>query len=59
MTTCADSGSRIVKKLPLRGLPGNAEETGLEPDSIDMLTMASSFHWADFEVATKEFHRVF
>jgi len=38
--------------------PGNAEETGLPNKSVDMVTMASSFHWADFNVATKEFHRV-
>lgn len=36
----------------------NAEETGLPNESVDMLTMASSFHWADFNVASKEFHRV-
>lgn len=37
---------------------GSAEQTGLETGSCDWLTMASSFHWADFERATKEFHRV-
>ncbi|MDA7756439.1 class I SAM-dependent methyltransferase [Opitutales bacterium] len=38
--------------------PGNAEKTGLPNESVDMLTMASSFHWTEFNVATKEFHRV-
>lgn len=37
---------------------GSAENTGLKDNSVDFLTMASSFHWADFEIATKEFHRV-
>ncbi len=39
-------------------LEGNAEQTGLQNNSCDWLTMASSFHWANFEIATKEFHRV-
>jgi ubiquinone/menaquinone biosynthesis C-methylase UbiE len=38
--------------------PGNAEKTGLPNESVDMLTMASSFHWTEFNVATKEFQRV-
>jgi SAM-dependent methyltransferase len=42
----------------VKWLSGSAEHTGLEEGSADFLTMASSFHWADFDVATKEFHRV-
>jgi ubiquinone/menaquinone biosynthesis C-methylase UbiE len=37
---------------------GRAEATGLADGSADWLSMASSFHWADFDVATREFHRV-
>jgi ubiquinone/menaquinone biosynthesis C-methylase UbiE len=37
---------------------GSAEKTGLKSASCDWLTMASSFHWPDFDGATKEFHRV-
>lgn len=37
---------------------GSAEKTGLPDASCDWLSMASSFHWADFEKATSEFHRV-
>jgi len=37
---------------------GTAEETGLPESSVDLLTMASSFHWADFDRACDEFHRV-
>jgi ubiquinone/menaquinone biosynthesis C-methylase UbiE len=37
---------------------GSAEATGLPDASADLLTMASSFHWADFDKACDEFHRV-
>jgi len=37
---------------------GSAEKTGLPDASCDWLTMASSFHWADFDSATREFYRV-
>lgn len=42
----------------IRWLAGSAEQTSLPAASADWLTMASSFHWADFEAATLEFHRV-
>ena len=42
----------------IKWLDGNAEKTGLPDESCDWLTMASSFHWADFDAATREFHRV-
>lgn len=42
----------------VRWLAGSAETTGLPPGSADWLSMASSFHWVDFETATQEFHRV-
>lgn len=42
----------------IRWLPGSAEDTGLDAQSCDLLTMASSFHWADFAAATSEFHRI-
>lgn len=37
---------------------GNGEATGLETASCDWLSMASSFHWVDFERGTAEFARV-
>jgi ubiquinone/menaquinone biosynthesis C-methylase UbiE len=43
--------------LSIRWHTGSAEKTELESASVDMLSMASSFHWADFDVATSEFHR--
>lgn len=44
--------------ISIRWLAGNAEQTGLPDASCDWLSMASSFHWADFDKATCEFHRV-
>ncbi|MBU3679711.1 MAG: class I SAM-dependent methyltransferase [Candidatus Kapabacteria bacterium] len=49
----ADNGS-----LSISWIAGSAESTGLQSQSVDWLTMASSFHWADFDKATSEFHRV-
>ena len=37
---------------------GSAESTGLNSDTYDLVSMASSFHWANFESATKEFFRI-
>lgn len=37
---------------------GSAEETGLEDGSVDLVTMASAFHWADAGRALAEFHRI-
>ncbi len=42
----------------IQWLPGTAENTGLSNCSCDWLTMASSFHWVNFEKATQEFHRI-
>jgi ubiquinone/menaquinone biosynthesis C-methylase UbiE len=37
---------------------GRAEQTGLDDASVDLVTMASSFQWADFDAATAEFCRI-
>ena len=42
----------------IRWMAGSAEQTGLPDASCDWLTMASSFHWANFEMATREFGRI-
>ncbi|MDM5138390.1 methyltransferase domain-containing protein [Aeromonas bestiarum] len=39
-------------------ISGSGENTGLLSNSCDLVSMASSFHWADFDKATKEFHRI-
>ena len=38
-------------------LSGSAEDTGLETDGFDLVTMASSFHWPDTQLALNEFDR--
>ena len=52
------NGSSDSQLTKIRWQPGSAESTGLAEASADWLSMASSFHWANFEAATKEFHRV-
>lgn len=39
-------------------MAGSAEVTGLPSDSADIISMASSLHWTDFERALDEFCRV-
>lgn len=48
-----DNGSCVISWRK-----GSAEHVGLPDGSCDLLTMASSFHWADFSRATREFARV-
>jgi SAM-dependent methyltransferase len=38
--------------------PGTAEETGLPARAYDLASMASSFHWTDFDKACAEFQRI-
>ncbi|UPW20175.1 class I SAM-dependent methyltransferase [Agarivorans sp. TSD2052] len=37
---------------------GSGEHTNLADQSVDLVSMASSFHWVDFEKGTEEFHRI-
>ena len=37
---------------------GTAEDTGLPSGAYDLVSMASSFHWADFDRACAEFQRI-
>src|SRR5580704_6735611 len=37
---------------------GTAEETGLAAGAYDLVSMASSFHWTDFDKACAEFQRM-
>jgi len=52
------NGIADSRHTSIKWLAGSAEQTGLAEESADWLTMASSFHWADFGSATREFHRV-
>jgi ubiquinone/menaquinone biosynthesis C-methylase UbiE len=51
------NGVKDSADTPIRWLAGCAERTGVPDASCDWLCMASSFHWADFAEATREFHR--
>jgi ubiquinone/menaquinone biosynthesis C-methylase UbiE len=51
-------GIRDSEETDILWISGDAESTGLSENSADLITMASSFHWADFDRAIKEFYRV-
>lgn len=51
-------GKEVSLNTNICWLDGSAEATGLTDSSSDWLTMASSFHWTDFDSATREFNRV-
>lgn len=53
------NGERDSRAFPnIRFREGTGEATGLPAASADLLTMASSFHWVDFDAGTHEFCRV-
>jgi ubiquinone/menaquinone biosynthesis C-methylase UbiE len=52
-----NQGIETSRGTPVVWQKGSAEQTGLPDASVDLLTMASSFHWADFDRACVEFHR--
>ena len=51
-------GVRDNTLLEIQWNYGHAENTGLPDESADLICMASALHWADFNKATAEFHRV-
>jgi len=44
--------------LGIEWVEGSAENTGMPAGSADLVTMASSFHWADKQKAFKEFNQI-
>jgi len=44
--------------LGFRSVNGTAEATGLEDQSIDLVTCAQAFHWFDPEKTSVEFRRI-
>jgi SAM-dependent methyltransferase len=52
------AGAADSARTSVKWVAGSAEQTGLLDACCDWLSMASSFHWADFERATQEFHRL-
>lgn len=51
-------GQTLTAARGVRWLAGSGEATGLESASVDFLSMASSFHWVQFEKGLDEFCRV-
>ena len=47
-----------ISPVEIKWKEGSAEETGLGSKSIDLISMASSFHWPDTNLALKEFDRI-
>lgn len=45
-------------QLNFRWSKGTAENTHLEDNSVDIVTMGSAFHWTDQQKALIEFHRI-
>jgi ubiquinone/menaquinone biosynthesis C-methylase UbiE len=53
------AGKRDSRSLPnIEWRAGSGEHTGLAEASADLVTMASSFHWVDFDAGIAEFCRV-
>lgn len=51
-------GIQDSKNFSITWLKGTGESTGLKENSIDLITVASCFHWIDFEKGIKEFHKI-
>ena len=51
-------GQKDSQDTQVKWFKGTGEKTGLEDRSFDMVFMASSFHWIDFHIGCKEFHRI-
>lgn len=51
-------GKKDSNNLPIRWQSGDGENTNIDSDSVDLVTMASSFHWVEFEKGVKEFNRI-
>ncbi len=53
------AAERVLGNRPgFRSADGRAEATGLEDQSVDLLTAAQSFHWFDERIVRAEFARV-
>lgn len=55
-----EEGIKFESKLPSKIIwkKGGAENTGLDSNSIDLVSMASAFHWPDTKKALTEFNRI-
>ena len=57
-TAMREAGVQKTASLGISWFEGSGEKTGLPDNSCDIVSMASSFHWTEFEKATVEFHRI-
>jgi ubiquinone/menaquinone biosynthesis C-methylase UbiE len=54
-----NAGERQLKNYSkFKSIKGNAEETGIEGKSIDLITAGQAFHWFDIPKSKKEFKRI-
>ena len=53
-----ECGEKHEKNGNIRWVTGSAENSNLNSNSFDIVTMASSFHWVNFDKANKEFYRI-
>lgn len=51
-------GELDSRNTDIKWVKGNAEKTGFDDNLFDLVTMASSFHWADTQAALTEFRRI-
>lgn len=51
-------GVHYTKDYKIQWIKGSGENMEVKSDSCDVLSMASCFHWTDFDLCTKEIHRV-
>ncbi|MDC3096459.1 class I SAM-dependent methyltransferase, partial [Alphaproteobacteria bacterium] len=51
-------GQLETKFLDINWINGSAENTTLKKNSINWVTMASSFHWTDPKKSTEEFNKI-
>lgn len=49
---------RLVHYKRFTSFPGKAERTGMENESVDLVTVAQAFHWMDPGLAKQEFLRI-
>ena len=53
-----NQGISLNEGLDIQWIEGSAEDTKQESSSLDFVSMASAFHWADFDKAVSEFSRI-
>ncbi|AZL16073.1 class I SAM-dependent methyltransferase [Rickettsiales endosymbiont of Stachyamoeba lipophora] len=51
-------GMKDSQNLAIEWIDGAGENTNLPSHSLDLVSMASSFHWVNFNQAIEEFHRI-